>query len=326
MCIGALWCTERDGVKTVKEETEHKAGSSATNTSTCSRSRTSAISTQNADYKSLVRYDKRRRVYVCVTCDRRCYRLEAMKCHIRCHTGERPYSCDVCQRTFTQRHHVRIHMRTHSGEKPYPCPTCDKAFADSSSLSRHIRVHSGERPFSCDVCTRRFANFTSLNVHKHTHTKELPLPDRGTEQRIDSDNSDSSTETLPYHDGNSCASNNNEHFTDSNSLDALTNSRTEEPSFTNRENIDNSKRSTNSNALDIHTNTCVQESLSTNADMSFSADNSRFAEIVPHSRDAGGPNTTECDDGVWSAEVERLEKEILQEIKQEPDNVCCMLQ
>jgi len=322
MCIGALLCTGHDGVKAVQE---HKAESLATNTGTCSRA--SASSTQNANFKSLVRYDRRRRLYVCVTCDRRCARLEAMKCHVRCHTGERPYSCDVCQRTFTQRHHVRIHKRTHSGEKPYPCPTCNKAFADSSSLSRHIRVHSGERPFSCDVCARRFANSTSLTVHKHTHTKELPLPDCGTERCVDSDNSDASTETLSYPDGNSCAGNKTEHFTDSNSLDVLTNCCTEDLSFTSRENIGNPERSTNSSALDIHTNTLGQESSSTNADnISCSAGSSRFIEIVPHTRGTDGAGTTERGDGDWSAKVEQLEEEILQQIKQEPDNVCYVLQ
>jgi len=49
------------------------------------------------------------------------------------------------------------------------------------------------------------------------------------------------------------------------------------------------------------------------------ADNSciiRFIEIVPLNTD--GPCTTECDNGDWSAEVD---EEILQHIKQEPDDV-----
>jgi len=43
-----------------------------------------------------------------------------------------------------------------------------------------------------------------------------------------------------------------------------------------------------------------------------------FIEIVPLSTDTDGPCTTECDNGDWSDEVD---EEILQQIKQEPEDV-----
>ena len=42
-------------------------------------------------------------------------------------------------------------------------------------------------------------------------------------------------------------------------------------------------------------------------------------EIVPLTRDADGPCTTECDSGDWSAQVKQ---EHLSVVKQEPQDVC----
>jgi len=47
-----------------------------------------------------------------------------------------------------------------------------------------------------------------------------------------------------------------------------------------------------------------------------------FIEIVPLTRDTDGSCTTECVNGDWSAEVKQ---ENLAIVKQEPDNVCCVL-
>jgi len=47
-----------------------------------------------------------------------------------------------------------------------------------------------------------------------------------------------------------------------------------------------------------------------------------FIEIVPLTRDTNGPCTTECDSGDRSAEVKQ---ENLSVVKQEPDDVRCIL-
>jgi len=68
----------------------------------------------------------------------------------------------------------------------------------------------------------------------------------------------------------------------------------------------------------------------TNDDTQFTSlpadmtDNCRleFIEIVPLTRDTDGPCTTECDIGDWSAEVKQ---ENLPVVKQEPDDVCCIV-
>jgi len=45
-------------------------------------------------------------------------------------------------------------------------------------------------------------------------------------------------------------------------------------------------------------------------------------EIAPLTRDTDGPCTTECDSGDWSAEVKQ---ENVSAVKQEPDDVCCIV-
>ena len=47
-----------------------------------------------------------------------------------------------------------------------------------------------------------------------------------------------------------------------------------------------------------------------------------FIEIVPLTRDTDGPCTTECDSGDWSAQVKQ---ENLPVVKQEPQDVCCIV-
>jgi len=48
----------------------------------------------------------------------------------------------------------------------------------------------------------------------------------------------------------------------------------------------------------------------------------QFIEIVPLIRNTDSPSTTECDGGDWSAEVKQ---ENLPVVKQEPDDVCCIV-
>ena len=47
-----------------------------------------------------------------------------------------------------------------------------------------------------------------------------------------------------------------------------------------------------------------------------------FTERVPFTSDTGGSHTTKCVIGGWSAEVKQVNLAVL---KQEPDDVCCVL-
>ena len=47
-----------------------------------------------------------------------------------------------------------------------------------------------------------------------------------------------------------------------------------------------------------------------------------LTDMIPLTGDTDGPCTTECDSGDWSAEVKQ---ENLPMVKQEPDDVCCII-
>jgi len=69
----------------------------------------------------------------------------------------------------------------------------------------------------------------------------------------------------------------------------------------------------------------VTESTSLPADVTDDSCRLELIEIVPLTRDADGPCTTECDSGDWSPEIKELKEENLPVVKQEPDDahVCC---
>ena len=69
------------------------------------------------------------------------------------------------------------------------------------------------------------------------------------------------------------------------------------------------------------TDSVVNEDINSSSLLADVADDScmlEFIEIVPLTRDADGPCTTECDSGDWSAQVKQ---ENLPVVKQEPQNV-----
>jgi len=56
------------------------------------------------------------------------------------------------------------------------------------------------------------------------------------------------------------------------------------------------------------------------ADVIDDSSRPEFTEVVPLASNTDGPCTTDCDSGDQSA---RAKQEILQAVKQEPENVCC---
>ncbi|PYI26718.1 hypothetical protein BP00DRAFT_51129 [Aspergillus indologenus CBS 114.80] len=52
--------------------------------------------------------------------------------------------CAKCHRVFSKIEHLRRHQRCHTGEKPFGCSSCGRAYARSDVLNRHIRHHHPE--------------------------------------------------------------------------------------------------------------------------------------------------------------------------------------
>jgi len=74
--------------------------------------------------------------------------------------------------------------------------------------------------------------------------------------------------------------------------------------------------------MDINSNKNVVEEEHVQVEETDDSCRFEFFEIVPLTRDNDGSCTTECVSGDWSAEVKQ---ENLTDVKQEPDDVCCVI-
>lgn len=110
------------------------------------------------------------RPFKCDHCDKRFKNRNALKVHMRSHTGEKAFRCSVCSDSFSANSSLRLHYRRHTNEKPYACTHCGKRFSDCSTLRQHERVHTGEKPYVCHICGRRTTQAGNLKSHyRHYH-------------------------------------------------------------------------------------------------------------------------------------------------------------
>lgn len=110
------------------------------------------------------------RPFKCDHCEKRFKNRNALKVHMRSHTGEKAFQCSVCSESFSANSSLRLHFRRHTNEKPYACSHCGKRFSDCSTLRQHERVHTGDKPYVCHICGRRTTQAGNLKSHyRHYH-------------------------------------------------------------------------------------------------------------------------------------------------------------
>uniref|UniRef100_A0A0A1X402 Zinc finger protein 501 n=1 Tax=Zeugodacus cucurbitae TaxID=28588 RepID=A0A0A1X402_ZEUCU len=115
------------------------------------------------------------RPHQCETCDKSFYALSALKAHTRTHTGDKPFKCEYCQRDFRQWGDLKYHVVSkHTEDKSHQCEYCGKAFSRKYSLVLHRRIHTSERNFKCEFCNKTFRASTYLQDHRKIHTGEKP--------------------------------------------------------------------------------------------------------------------------------------------------------
>ncbi|XP_041958577.1 zinc finger and SCAN domain-containing protein 2-like isoform X3 [Alosa sapidissima] len=148
--------------------------------------------------------DHKVKLFVCLTCGKRCINEAGLRRHSRVHTEDYVLSCQYCYKKFRFLKDKQEHEETHQGERlkyrcsecpkrfedcssrsshrrthwehgRFFCNVCDKGFRDPHHLKRHEVVHTGLKPYSCEVCDMSFNQLGHLKSHMRLHTGERPF-------------------------------------------------------------------------------------------------------------------------------------------------------
>ncbi|KAG5285668.1 hypothetical protein AALO_G00006050 [Alosa alosa] len=115
--------------------------------------------------------DHKVKLFVCLTCGKRCINEAGLRRHSRVHTEDYVLSCQYCYKKFRFLKDKQEHEETHQGERlKYRCSECPKRFEDCSSRSSHRRTHWEHGRFFCNVCDKGFRDPHHLKRHEVVHT------------------------------------------------------------------------------------------------------------------------------------------------------------
>ena len=78
--------------------------------------------------------------------------------------------CNQCDFASSRADALRTHLKTHSGEKSNKCNQCDFVFLYISALRKHLKMHSGEKPNKYNQCDFAPSQAGHLRAHLKTHS------------------------------------------------------------------------------------------------------------------------------------------------------------
>lgn len=125
-------------------------------------------------------------VFECEVCHKVLSGAEAVRGHMRLHSGAKPYRCLLCQRSFRNRSTLNNHKKAHTQTRTEICSQCGKGFLQKGDLRKHMRIHTNEKPFKCETCGRCFSRTDYLKKHRRIHGRSgSDLEDRHFQLKID---------------------------------------------------------------------------------------------------------------------------------------------
>ena len=82
----------------------------------------------------------------------------------------------MCGMDFPRKQALKRHIKIHSGEKSFLCHICGKVFGCLSSQQVHTLTHAGKRPYVCDICGKSFTQRSPMMLHRKKHPGNHPPP------------------------------------------------------------------------------------------------------------------------------------------------------
>lgn len=110
--------------------------------------------------------------FVCEICGSRQRNKQALRDHIRKHSGEKPFACSLCDRRFASNSLLNEHKACHETERKHVCDVCGKSFNRPKALYHHKPLHLGVKKFVCKLCGAAYAQAAGLSAHMRKHKEE----------------------------------------------------------------------------------------------------------------------------------------------------------
>ena len=111
--------------------------------------------------------------YKCRVCSKNFWTLNALKYHMKSHSGIQPFECQNCNKGYLQL--VKSYLMTHMSTQKrlvyniYICQTCGYKVSKPCCPDIVRQDHIKHQLFECDICKATFYNYNDMKTHVIAH-------------------------------------------------------------------------------------------------------------------------------------------------------------